>query len=148
MSNEKDIETEEYAEALKILDKNIKQMEDIEEKEAKKEKIETEEIPISEEDTIIAQQSTFYLKFFITTFTTLINPILKKYKIAEITTAESSELAEALMGIISNKMLSTTGKIGSVLSKIVSLPNILKLVMVFWKIGFPRISKYMENKKK
>lgn len=147
MSKENNLEQEEFAEAIKILDKNIKEMEEKADKDIKIEKSNEVEEPIINEDTILAQQSSFYLSFIMTILMTLINPILKKYQIDEVTPEETEELSQALMGIISDKMLSTSGKIGNALSKIMNLPKILKLLAVVWKIGLPRLTNFLEAKK-
>lgn len=147
MSENDNTEMNEFEEAFKILDKNIKEHQKLLEKEEEEEKTEEEVIPELKEDTIITQQTNFYMNIFLTLFITLINPILKKYNIEIITTEETEDLSKALMNILSSKILSKTSKVGLALSKVVNLPKILKLIMVFWSIGFPRITKYLETKK-
>ena len=94
------------------------------------------------------RETSFYLNFFMSIAITLINPILKKYNIDEITTEETQDLTIALMGIASEKSLTKSGKIAKSISKIVNLPKILKLVTIIWKIAFPRLNKYLESKPK
>ncbi len=94
------------------------------------------------------KETKFYLDFFINIAMMIINPILKKNEIKEITLEEMKDLTTALIGIASEKMLSTSGKIGKSISKIVNLPQIMKLVTILWQIIFPRLSKYLETHKK
>lgn len=94
------------------------------------------------------KETSFYLNFFMSIAITLINPILKKYNIDEITSEETQELTIALMGIASEKSLGKTGKVAKSISKIVNLPKILKLVTIVWKLAFPRLNKYLESKPK
>jgi len=138
------------AETLKILDGKVKKLdEELSEKyneelivKADKQK---EDITDLQAD---MRETSFYLNFFMSIAITLINPILKKYNIDEITTEETQDLTIALMGIASEKSLTKSGKIAKSISKIVNLPKILKLVTIIWKIAFPRLNKYLESKPK
>lgn len=138
------------ADTLKILNGKVKKLDDeLSEKynielmeKADKQK---EDISDLEAD---MRETSFYLNFFMSIAITLVNPILKKYNIDEITTEETQELTIALMGIASEKALGKTGKIAKSISKIVNLPKILKLVTIVWKIAFPRLNKYLESKPK
>lgn len=138
------------AETLKILDGKVKKLDEELSEKYKDELIvkadkQKEDISDLEAD---MKETSFYLNFFMSIAITLINPILKKYNIEEITTKETQDLTIALMGIASEKSLGKTGKIAKSISKIVNLPKILKLVTIFWNIAFPRLNKYLENKPK
>jgi len=111
MSEEKELEMEEFNEAFKIIDKHIKELEIKEEKENIPDEKEEVLDPLMKEEQIITKQTSFYMNFFLTIFMSLLNPLLKKNNITEVSAEETKELTQALMGIISNKMLSTTGKI-------------------------------------
>ena len=87
------------------------------------------------------------MDFIATMILTFLNPILQKNNIEPITQAEAKELTTALLSIASEKALSTTGKITTAISKVVNFPKILKLITVLWKIAYPRLNKYLENKK-
>ena len=137
------------AETLKILDKKVsdidKQIKD-ESNEQLIEKAEAQTLkPTQELDGI--NQITFYMDFIATMILTFLNPILQKNNIEPITQAEAKELTTALLSIASEKALSTTGKITTAISKVVNFPKILKLITVLWKIAYPRLNKYLENKK-
>ena len=94
------------------------------------------------------KETQFYLDFFSNIALMIINPILKKNDIKEITIEEMKDLTTALIGIASEKMLGTSGKLSKSISKIVNLPQIMKLVTILWQIVYPRLSKYLETHKK
>lgn len=138
------------ADTLKILDGKVKKLDEELSEKYKDELIvkadkQKEDISDLESD---MRETSFYLNFFMSIAITLINPILKKYNIDEITTEETQDLTIALMGIASEKSLTKSGKVARSISKIVNLPKILKLVTIIWKIAFPRLNKYLENKPK
>lgn len=141
-----------YPEATKILNKAIKKMdkEILIEKadEQNKEKTEDTEYDKFAIDQQIKEFTTYFDLIFEFIFT-IINPMLKKEKIDPISKEEINDLTQAILGYITDKLLTSSGtKITEFFSKIVDIPKLIRLIVSVWKIIFPRLTKYFESRKK
>jgi len=142
---------EEIPESYKILEKAIQDYEK-EESEKKKEKIiekadKQKDLEIDFESQM--KEFTTYFDFIFEFAFSMINPLLKKQQIEPISQTEINDLKNAILSFITEKLLGFKAtKITSFFAKIINLPKLIKLFTTFWKIIFPRITKYLVEKKK